>query len=338
MDRKQRKGIPGGLAELLTVSMILLLCCVAGAVILFFHPDRSETIPEAATLPAKEAEKTEQKLKLLPQDKPGVIQLPSAREQKIDCDTAARRLVVSMQGAPEEEEPWIKADQTLLASASLYRSAEESLYVFELKDMCVAERETTAEGLQVRLTPVAELDAGCFVVILECADESVPEELLRRTEEKIAASETNIVLMRMGSANAPKTEEEREALIKNCHADAYIRLETAEKTGRGYVTQAFCNTQYYIPGLDSMMLADICESSMLEAMEGPAGDIADLAEDDPLRSLRIPACVLRLGKSAEDQAGADIKNRNAYTEKAAEGLKDALIRAAGQERIGSIQE
>ncbi len=333
MDKKERKGVPGELAELMAVSFLLLLLCAAGLVMYFARPDQATAFLEEQPQKTEgaEAERTEQQLKLMPQEESSVILLPLSSDQKISCDTAARRLTVSMQGAPEEEEPWVKADKDLLVSASLYRSPEESLYVFELREMCAAGWEKTPEGLKITLVPVAELDERCFVVILECADDSVPEELGRRTGEKLAETGENIVLLHPGPADAPKTEEEREALIESCRADAYIRLEAAEKAGNGFVTQALCDTQYYIPGLDSVVLADLCESSLLKEIGGPAGDITELKENDPLRSLKIPACVLRLGKSAADagtEGAADIKKQNAYVEKAAEGLKEALVKAA----------
>ena len=289
-------------------------------------------LSSSALLQGAEAEKTELKLRLKAGEEASTILLPRSAAQKVSCDTAGRRLMVSLQGAEEEAEPEITADPELFVSASLYRSREESLYVFELREMCAASWESTAEGLKIRLAGITELDGRCFVAVLECGDTELPEELLRRTEEKLAEAEENIVLLRLGAEDAPRTAEEREALIKNCRADAYIRLETAEKTDKGFVTQAFCDTGYYIPGLDSVLLADICESSLLKEIGGPAGDIAPLGEEDPLRELKIPACVLRLGKSAADAeadgASADVKKYNAYLEKAATGLKDALVRAA----------
>ena len=145
--------------------------------------------------------------------------------------------------------------------------------------------EQERKGLKIRMVPVTELDPRCFVLILECGSDAVAGELARRADEKLAETGENIVLLRLGAENAARTAEERKALIQSCGADALIRLEMAEKSVRGSVTQAFCNTQYYIPGLDSVVLADLCESGVLAEIGGPAGNIAELAEDDPLRPL-----------------------------------------------------
>ncbi len=333
-NKKEPKRAPGELKELLVISVILALLCAAGIVLMLCYPVQGAEFLEERPRAEKdaEAEKTELKLILKEGAEASTILLPRSATQKVSCDTAGRRLEVSLQGAEEEKDPQITADPELFVSASLYRSREESLYVFELWEMCVASWETTAEGLKIRLAGITELDERVFVAVLECGDASLPEELLRRTQEKLAEAGENIVLLRLNTENAPRTAEERESLIRYCRADAYIRLEAAERTDKAFVTQAFCDTQYYIPGLDSVLLADICESSLLKEIGGPAGDIAALKEGDPLQSLKIPACVLRLGKSTADaemdEASADVNKRNAYLEKAATGLKDALVRAS----------
>ena len=328
-DEKERKRLPGEVKEFLFVSFLLAGLSVAAFVLLFRDPAKGAAFLETQPFEEKEAEaeKTELKLALKPGNEPLTILLPWSAAGKVSCDTAARRLVVGRQGAEEEELPRITADPELFVSASLYRSPEESLYVFELRDMCVASSETVAEGLKIRLVPVTELDPHCFVLILECGSDAVAGELARRADEKLAETGENIVLLRLGAENAARTAEERKALIQSCGADAFIRLEMAEKSVRGSVTQVFCNTQYYIPGLDSVVLADLCESGVLAEIGGPAGNIAELAEDDPLRELKLPVCVLRIGRSAAD-AENDVKKQNDYLERAAAGLADAIRRAA----------
>ncbi len=102
-DEKERKRLPAEIKEFLFMSFLMAGLCAAAFVLLLRDPAEGEVFLEKQPLKEQEAEeeKTEQKLLLEPGNEPSTILLPWSAAGKVSCDTAARRLVVSLQGAEE---------------------------------------------------------------------------------------------------------------------------------------------------------------------------------------------------------------------------------------------
>ena len=160
--------------------------------------------------------------------------------------------------------------------------------------------------------PVVVLDGG-----RECL------KLFPLVEEALGSTAT---VYRIAALPEMKKDADKLDFLKSCSADLYIRVSIADDDSASAATFASCNTEYYIPGLDGIVLADMMESKVLGKIDSPAGDIVPVDAQDMIKKLSIPACALQLGWQADENGYFD-PNDEGYLSSAAEGIAGG-IRAA----------
>ncbi len=133
--------------------------------------------------------------------------------------------------------------------------------------------------------------------------------------------------------DAALSREERLGLLSAVGADLYIRIGAgADEDPSRYGIQGIYNEAYFIPGFGNVQLADALTKSVTIASSNRAVGLVPAEEDSILREITIPAAQINLGYLTNAQE-AELLRQEAYQEKLAQGIADAIREAYKQ--IGS---
>ncbi|MBR5420984.1 MAG: hypothetical protein IK115_07555 [Lachnospiraceae bacterium] len=259
----------------------------------------------------------------------GLLLLPGGDRVRVRADVPGKTLTVILtregSGETEGDEVTVSADPELLSSAELYQEGEDKIFSFRLSEMCVDETDAQPDATRIRLTPLKEWKKSGPVLVMRdggAADSaSSAAGIMERTAELLKEQRPELTVFCLGADT-----EEAADYSAYFDADIFLRLAVADDDCDRAPTFAACDTDYYIPGLDSVVLADLVEGSVLKSLGGPAGDIVRLSEEDALNDMKIPACALNFGWH-RDEEGVSSREAADYEEKAAEGLAEGIIKA-----------
>ncbi|MCR5249498.1 MAG: hypothetical protein K6E50_02695 [Lachnospiraceae bacterium] len=296
-EARKKKRLPRELVILLAEAFLLVF---AGIPVLFMlFAGRGEAAAEMELVPRQiEEQKKERKnTQLYVTDSPedGCLILPPAVALSVSEDTAGRRLSVELTREKEENGArTILADLDILESAELSVFGEEEEYRFLLHSMTLCSAECTPEATILRLAPFSEWKKEEKCLVMEAAGGPDTPQILVQAAEKL--KENGVCCFVIDREDERLTEEQRAEFLRICDPDLYVRVESTQ----GGVTQAFCDESYYIPGLDSVSLAELLERKLLGGLGGPAGDVLPLSADDELRGSGKVVCAVRIALSGEE--------------------------------------
>lgn len=154
-------------------------------------------------------------------------------------------------------------------------------------------------------------------------------DILKQLKVLLDSSDIKVYYTRTGDKDV--TLEDRIALANATGADMFIsiQLNTSDDVMM-YGTEAFYNGQYFTPDFNSVELADLAERNVVNQISTRGNGLFAAGEEDILlQSATVPATVIKVGYATHLQE-AELLQNEAYRQKIAQGLYDAILAAYGE--------
>jgi len=269
-----------------------------------------------------ESQIREQRLMVVNSQEKRTIRIPVSGEASLHQEIAARRITLSVDpGIVQDiEQLTIEADTECITSATLHRAGRELTFELTLADGLIAELTSAEDGQLITLKPMTEEE---HAVLLDVRGEICAVAVAERVSELLSAEEgMSVPVYVIGNEAEPLTDAEYDAFIAQCAPDVYLRIgDGSEETG-----YALCNPRYFLPGLDSVVLAEtVLKEVLAETGETTRGVVTAEAED-PLHTFTYPAAALVLRDLSTETA----ENRALYTDTVSQGIARGLAEALSE--------
>lgn len=178
------------------------------------------------------------------------------------------------------------------------------------------------------------------VILDMCAgaagDETWQErEVLQQTieEARRILEEQGLVVHCLGDERTILSDEERVIYANETEAQIYVRVSVETMLeGNEAKTTAFYNGDYFLPEMNSLLLATILEEQVLSAIGGAAGGLAEAdANNVILMQAQMPAAEIRLGYYKEAEGIYNIAMEE-YRLFAGRAIANSILEAYGREQ------
>ncbi len=250
-------------------------------------------------------------------------------DAEIACDIIGRRIYVTVPGRTNVENGILEADITCVEAAYYSESEDYTTFVFALRDYYESQVIANRQQVQILLSPISEINIPIIVIDISNASEKIEEIALLVQEELIPLDYYACII---GMEPKEQTPQQRIQFADEIGASLYLRVEMAPEEDSGEArTTAFCNADYFLPKLNSVVLADCIEYHTVERLGGEPGGVVEYQEDDiELSIATIPACTIRLGYQI-DESGVCSATMPEYTKLAAQGISEGIVQALNEE-------
>ncbi len=160
----------------------------------------------------------------------------------------------------------------------------------------------------------------------EYQEKELALQIAKLVQKNFASEDVKLYLTR--NEDADVSAENRRALVNAVGADFYIGIGAAENPADEsvYGIQCYYNDEYYRSGFGNVDLADIVTKAVTIASSNRALGLVPAEEDSILREINIPAAQLSAGYLSNGEE-RDLLRQEAYLEKVAEGVIDAIEEA-----------
>lgn len=213
-----------------------------------------------------------------------------------------------------------------------------TLIQFTLSDLYECKSILEEGKLYINFVPPAEvyekivvIDAGGGgsengVTAGSMFEKDINLDILKQLKMLLDNSDIKVYYTRTGDKDV--TAEERIALANATGADMFISIQlNASDDVTIYGTEAFYNEQYFIPDFNSVELADLAERNVVTQISTRGNGLFAAEEEDILlQSATVPATVIKVGYATHPQE-AELLQNEAYRQKIAQGLYDAILAA-----------
>ncbi len=349
--KHSKKHIPAYLVGLIVMGVILNITILPGVIWLYYGNVVEAGFLDQVPYHIDESQIEEQHLVVVSASEERVIRIPITGRTEMKEEIAAGRLMITVDPGivSDTAELTITADTDCLSSAALQRAGRDLIFEFMLKEELLAELSQSEEGLLITLKPITAA-AGEVILIdargkrqqensalqhddiaasteeIQGADDPEHQmiiEIAENVQTDLSEDETiSAQIYVIGNEKEPLSDEEYEAFIRQCAPTVYLRLSGgSEENGC-----ALCNPRYFLPGLDSVVLAEtILKNLVFETGETTQG-VIEADETDPLRDFEIPAAGIILRDLTTETAESRQVYQDAAATGIARGLREALAR------------
>ncbi|MGN0432479.1 MAG: N-acetylmuramoyl-L-alanine amidase [Lachnospiraceae bacterium] len=151
-------------------------------------------------------------------------------------------------------------------------------------------------------------------------------DILKRLKVLLDAGDIKVYYTRTGDKEV--LVQDRIALANSTNADMFISIQVNESEDVTlYGTEVFYNGQYFTPDFNSVKLADLAERNVVTRISTRGNGLFAAEEKDTLlQAATVPAVVIKVGYASHPQE-AELLQSEAYREKIAQGLYDAILAA-----------
>lgn len=251
-----------------------------------------------------------------------------------------RQVWISIKGASEE----YYAEAALSGNFSyitrgIYEIREEGV-VLKLSTRELYECHSTLEekNLYIEMIRPREVYDKIIVIDAACGGSDMgisANDILEKDivldivkQAKLLLDNTDIKVYYTRTEDADVTVESRVALANEVQADMLIsiRLNSGEDE-EFYGVEAIYNANYYLPGFNSVSLADRVERAVVTRISGRGNGLYEAADSDILvQEAKVPVTVLQVGYASSPKEAA-LLNREEYRALIAAGIVDAVTKA-----------
>lgn len=309
------------LVALLTAGLILDLLLLPALGWLYFGGAAKAGLLEEVPYQREGKAPEEQRLYVIRGQEERTVRIPVTGEASLMEEIAAGRIVltVNTQDVQDTDMLTITADTDCLTSAALYRSGHTLSFEMRVENGLHAELTQTPEGQLIRLSPVAE--TAFKVILIDVRGSASAAQSAEKIRELLRAQEDLPALVYViGNEEEPLTAEGYEAFIRQCAPDIYLRIADGSEGS----CHALCNPRYFLPGLDSVVLAQTLLQEMLRETGDETTGVLEAETEDPLRSFEIPAAEIVLKDLTEETAESRLEYLDTVATGLARGLTIAL--------------
>ncbi len=219
----------------------------------------------------------------------------------------------------------ISGNESYVENVGVVYDRSGALLVFDMQK--VSEYVLTMEENKVIMEAVSPGDMYDFVVVADPESDEAAG-VSRDVSERCA------LLARDRNIKVYITDREKEAeggitpaeLMNETDADIYIGLGVSHDGPGHHGMSAFYDPLYYIPGFGSVDLSDCVLKNAVISSSNKALAVSQAPSGSTLYSINAPATFLILG-NADDSRENDLLREDAYRDRIAKGLFDAITYA-----------
>ena len=347
--KRGKKHIPGYLIGLLVMGVLFNATILPALIWLYYGQTAEAGLLEQVPYHIDTSQAKEQRLCVVSGAEERTIRIPVTGTAVMEEEIAAKRLRLTVDAGVLQDtgQLTVTADTACLAFAALYRAGGELVFEFTLSDEMRASLTQTEEGQLLTLQPLTDPEG--IVILLDVrdgertvsgnvvsagvsADEGAVGNGMQTNEKTYAAKVAELICEELSTTEGPApivyvignesealTDADYEAFITQCAPDVVLKIrEGAEENG-----YAVCNPRYFLPGLDSVVLAETVLKEMIAATGETTDGVKEAEVSDCLRSYEIPAAEVVLGSTA----GKSAETQTSYAEAAARGIALGLTEA-----------
>lgn len=157
-------------------------------------------------------------------------------------------------------------------------------------------------------------------------------------QAKLLLDNTDIKVYYTRIEDTDVTAESRVALANEVQADMFISIRlSSDEDEELYGIEAIYNANYYLPGFNSVSLADRVERAVVTRINGRGNGLYEAADSDILvQEAKVPVAVLQVGYASNTKE-AELLNREDYRALIAAGIVDAVTKAYEEGSIMAVK-
>lgn len=261
-----------------------------------------------------------------------------------------RQVWISIKGASEDyyAEAALSGNLSYITRGS-YEIREDGV-VLKLSTRELYECHSTLEERKLYIEMIRPREVYDKIIVIDAAcggsdkgisandilEKDIVLDIVKQTKLLLDNTDIKVYYTRMEDADV--TAESRVALANEVQADMFIsiRLNSGEDEEL-YGIEAIYNANYYLPGFNSVSLADRVERAVVTRINGRGNGLYEAADSDILvQEAKVPVAVLQVGYASNPKE-AELLNREEYRALIAAGIVDAVTKAYEEGSIMAVK-